>query len=102
MFEGNGDAAVTVLDIEHHGVAAHLAPPADDTDAVITGRHQPSEINSSDFKIALYPNRLLHDWHRQKSGNNHRLTRLQKCPSKVCVRGANGCAQLTRRQIGGL
>ncbi len=37
--ERNIHAAIAVLDIKHHGVAAHFAPVADDADPVIAGRH---------------------------------------------------------------
>ena len=56
MIEGNGHAAVAVLDIEHHGVAAHFAPVADDANAMVAGRHESSEIDGPHFKITLHRN----------------------------------------------
>ena len=51
VLEGNVHAAIAVLDIEHHGVAAHFAPAADDPYSVVTGRHESGEVHGPHFKI---------------------------------------------------
>src|ERR1022692_943091 len=61
MLEGNIDAAVAVLNIEDHGVAADFAPVADDAHSVIAGRHHAGQVDGADFKIFGYRNGFLED-----------------------------------------
>ena len=56
MIEGNGHAAIAVLDIEDDGVAAHFAPVLNDANSMIAGRHDSREINGPHFKVTLNRN----------------------------------------------
>ena len=53
MIEGDGHAAVAVLDIEDDGVSAHFAPVLDDANSVIAGRHDSREIDGPHFKVTF-------------------------------------------------
>src|SRR6185295_4154114 len=94
VFEGNGHAAIAVLDIEYHRVAADFTPVADDPNAMIAGRHQPRKVDRPHFKITLCWHRLLHDRRGQQPWNNHRLASLQKRATEIAVSGSNRFSQL--------
>ena len=85
MIEGNGHAAIAVLDIEDDGVSADFAPVLDDANSMIAGRHDSREIDGPHFKVTLYRNRLLHDRRGQQSGNDHRLASLQERAVEISV-----------------
>ena len=99
MIEGNGNASITVLDIEDYGVAAHFTPVADDANPAVTGSHDAGEVHGAHFIITRYRDRLFDDRHGQQSGNDHRLARLEKGAFEIGVGGANGLAQFTGGQI---
>src|SRR5258708_17202115 len=58
VLEGNGDAAVGIFDVEDHGVAADLAPVADDSQAVIVAGRYSGQAYCSYSKIFFYLRRL--------------------------------------------
>src|SRR5882757_3930597 len=61
MVERDSHAAVAVLDIENHGVAADFAPMLDDPNSVIASGHDSSEIDGPDLKVPLDRNRHFDD-----------------------------------------
>ena len=76
MLKRNVDAAVTVFDVKNHRVAAHFAPPPDNTQTVIAARHQTGQIDRSHLKIARHGDRLFHNRCIQDSWDDDRLTGL--------------------------
>src|SRR5258708_4765878 len=56
MNEGDGHASVTVLDIEHDGVAAHFTPVANDSYAAVIGGHESGEIDGPHFIVPIHRN----------------------------------------------
>src|SRR5215475_10279706 len=63
-------AAVAVLDIEDHGIAADFAPVLDDAYPVVTSGHHASQIDCAYFKILRDRNGFLDDRRRQNSGHD--------------------------------
>src|SRR5580693_5806458 len=90
MLEGNGHAAVGILDVEDYGVAADFAPVADDAESVIAGRHYAGEVDGADLKIAGNGNRFLDDGRGQDSGDGDLLAVFQDVAGAVAVYSADG------------
>src|SRR5258708_28010426 len=77
VLEGKGDAAVGIFDVEAHGVAADLAPVADDSQAVIAGGHDAGQVYGSDFKIFCDGDSFFDDGRGKDSGDANLLAGFQ-------------------------
>ena len=100
MVERNIHAAIAVLDIENHGVAAHFAPVLDDAYPVVTSGHYAGQIDCAYFKILRYRNGLLDDRRRQNSRHDYLLTRLQIVAGLVAIGLTDRLSQLARSEVG--
>src|SRR5258708_12415388 len=103
--EGKGDAAVGIFDVEDHGVAADLAPVADDSQAVIAGGHDAGQVYCSDFKIFCDGDSLFDDGRGKDSGDLNLLAGFQgvgvlTIVFSVCP--ADGFGEFGRSQLTGL
>src|SRR5580658_1756018 len=99
MVEGDVDYAVAVLDIEDDGVAADLAPVADDALAVFAASHDSGEINGADFEIACNWDRFLYNWRFKNSGDEDLLPGFQEDPLTVVIGIADGFGQFGRGEV---
>src|SRR5215468_5893265 len=86
VFERDIHAAVAVLDIEDHGVAADFAPVLDDAYPVVTSGHHAGQIDCAYFEILRDANGFLDDRRRQNSGHDDLLAGLQVVAGPVAVR----------------
>src|SRR5258708_39317318 len=105
VLEGKGDAAVGIFDVEDHGVAADLAPVADDSQAVIAGGHDAGQVYGSDFKIFCDGDSFFDDGGGKDSGDGDLLARFQgggvlTIIFSVCP--ADGFGEFGRGQVSGL
>jgi hypothetical protein len=89
MLERNVHAAVGILDIEDHGVAANFAPVANDANSVIAGRHDAGQVDRADFKILGHGNCFLDDGRGENSRNGDLLARFQQVTRAVPIRAAD-------------
>ena len=85
MLEGNVHAAVGVFDVEDDGVAADLAPVADDAKSVIAGRHDAGEVDGADFKILGDGNGFFDDGRGENSGDGDLLAGFQDVAGAIAV-----------------
>ena len=103
VLEGNGDAAVGVLDIEDDGVAADFTPVLDDAESVIAAGHDAGEVDGADFEIFGNRDGLLGDGRGEDSGDDDVLVGLENVGGVgLVVHGADGVGQLGGRQVAGL
>ena len=102
MLEGDGDAAIAVLDIEDHGVAAHFTPVADDANAMIAGRHDSGEVDGPYFKITLHRDRFFDDRLGSSPGMITGWPAFRNVPWKSPLALANRLCQFGRGQVRGL
>src|SRR5229473_5985380 len=102
VLEGNGDAAVGIFDVEDHGVAADLAPVADDSQAVIAGGHDAGEVDRSDFKIFGDGNSFFDDGRGKNSGDRDLLAVFQYVGGALAVDVANSFGEFGRSQVASL
>ena len=70
VLEGNGHAAVGILDVEDDGVAANFAPVADDAESVVAARHDAGQVDGADFKVFGNGNGLFGDRGGEDSGDD--------------------------------
>src|ERR1700733_13887029 len=90
VLEGNVDAAVGILDVEDHGVAADLAPVLDDAESVIAGGHDAGQVDGADFEIFRNGNRLLGNGGRENPGDDDIFVAVQDVGGiRLVVHGAD-------------
>ena len=99
MFEGDGNAAVGIFDVEDDGVAADLAPVADDAEPVIAGGHDAGEIDGADFEIFGDGDGVLDDGCGEDSGDGDLFAGLENVAGAIAVGGADGVGQFARSEI---
>ena len=99
MVEGDVDDAIAILDIEDDGVAADLAPVADDALAVLAAGHDSGEINGADFESACNWDRFLYNWRFENSGDDDLLPGFQEDPLTVVIGIADGFGQFGRGEV---
>ncbi len=91
VLEGNGHAAIGVLDIEHDGVAADFTPMLDDADSVVAARHHPGQVDGADFKVFGNSDGLLGDRGGQDSGDDDVFVGFQEVGGVgLVIHGADG------------
>src|ERR1700721_996117 len=78
VIESDIDYAVTILDVENHGVASNLAPVADDAFPVFAPRHYARQVDRSDFEISCNWCRFLYNGGFENSGDYDLFSRLEK------------------------
>src|SRR5580693_8327722 len=99
MFEGDGNAAVGIFDVEDDGVAADLAPVADNAEPVIAGGHDAGEIDGADFEIFGDGDGVLDDGCGEDSGDGDLFAGLENVAGAIAVGGADGVGQFARSEI---
>ena len=103
VLEGDGDAAVGVLDIEDYGVAADFTPMLDDAESVIAAGHDAGEVDGADFEVFGNDDGLLGDGRGEDSGDDDVLVGLEDVAGVgLVVHGADGGGQFGGRQVAGL
>src|SRR5580698_1199218 len=90
VLEGNGHAAVGILYVENHGVAADFTPVADDAQAVVAGGHDAGQVDGADFEILGDGDRLLDDGRGKNSGDDDIFVGFEDVGSAVAVAVADG------------
>src|SRR5258708_19051244 len=95
MVEWNVDGAITIFDVEDHGIAAALMPAANEFHAASAACGGAGEIDCADFTVlrkwpALFHNRLRFD-----SGNQHPVILAKR--GLAIIRFADGRLKLCRR-----
>ena len=91
VLEGNGDAAVGVLDIENDGVASDFTPVADDAESVIAGGHDAGQVDGADFEVFRDGNGLLGDGRGKDSGDDDVFVGFEDVGAVgLVVHGADG------------
>src|SRR5580692_4961495 len=99
VLEGNVDAAVGVFDIEDDGVAADLAPAADDAKSVVAGGHDAGEVDGADFKIFGDGNGFFHDGRGKNPRDGDLVAGSYYVVGAIAVDFADGFGEFGRREI---
>src|SRR6267143_236788 len=103
MLEGDGDAAVGVLDVEDDRVAPYFAPVADNAKSVIAGGHDAGQVDSTDFEVFGDRDGLLDDGRGENSGDDHVFVGFEDIGFIVVVRFpvdlADGFGELRGGQV---
>src|SRR5580692_9596065 len=99
MLEGNVDAPVRVLDIEDDGIAADLAPVADDAESVVAGGHDAGEVDGADFKIFGDGNGFFHDGRGKNPRDGDLVAGSYYVVGAIAVDFADGFGEFGRREI---
>src|ERR1700733_10309412 len=99
VLEGNVDAAVGILDVEDHGVAADFAPVADDAESVIAGGHDAGQVDGADFEISRNGNSLFGDRSGEDSGDDDIFVGLEEVGGAVAVTVADSVGEFGGRQV---
>src|SRR5215475_13058549 len=86
MVERDVYAAIAVLDVEDHGIAADFAPVLDDAYPVVTSCHDAGQVDGANLEIFGDRDRLLDDGRRQDSWHDQLLPCLQVVTGAVAIR----------------
>src|SRR5258708_1668625 len=95
MVERNVDGAVTIFNVEDHGVAAALMPAAHQFHAAGATRTGAREINGADFTVFRKWPAFFHDRLRLDSRDEHSLVFSER--SLATIRLADGRLQFRCR-----
>src|SRR6478609_9422059 len=98
VIEGNGNAAVGILDVEDDRVAADFTPVAYSAESVVAAGHEPSEIDGADFEILRDRYRLFVDRGGKHAGDDQLLVGFEEVRRiGLVIDGAERLRQLGRR-----
>ncbi len=101
MFEGNIHAAIGILNVENDGVAANLAPVANDAHAMVAGGHDTGEVDGAHFKIFGHGNGLFDDGLGKDAGDRDLLAGFQDVAGAVSVNVPDRLREFRGREIRG-
>ena len=100
VLEGNRHAAVGVLNVEDHGVAANFAPVTDNVNSLVAGRHDSSEIDGADFEILRNGHGLFGNGSEENSGDDDGFVGFKNVAGvRLVIDGADRGGQLRRCQV---